>query len=142
MRADQPRSDSDDQPGASMQLAAKMLRRGDDLCTVAELTGVPVALLELLQREQHRRPHRRRHRLRRRGHQLSVQLVLTVLLLEFVAVSGITVAVTGLINHHIILAITSGVAAVALTVAAWVLIRRSRLPGPPPQAPPGNDPRQ
>ena len=71
-----------------MRLAAALLRRGQDLATVAERTGVPVPLLELMLADQNPQPPRR---IRVGAPAVTLRLTVTVLIVEFLAFCSFTV---------------------------------------------------
>lgn len=59
MAAERPPADRDRRGSIRMHLAARMLRRGDEVSTVAATTGVPVPLLGLVHDELHHQQLRR-----------------------------------------------------------------------------------
>lgn len=126
MTPEQSRPDGDHRGSTRMRLAAALLRRGQDLPTVAERTGVPVPLLELLLAEQQTPPRRPLPRL---GHAaVTLRMTVTVLIVEFLAFCSLTVSITAMLERAPNVGVVSGALGVALIVAAWSLIRRSRPP--------------
>jgi hypothetical protein len=110
-----------------MLRAAGMLRRGEDIVAVAALTGVSVALLELLRtdlaqdtgthHQQGLAPPERQRRSWPRW-----RLVVLVVI-ELVAMANIAAAVTALVRHSTGLGVLSGVVAITLTLIILLLIR-------------------
>jgi Kef-type K+ transport system membrane component KefB len=103
--------DSDRQAGQRMQLAALMLRRGDDFDEIADATDVPFAMLELLRDQLD-------HRVARACH-----VILTAVIIEVVAVANILTCVLTLIRHDSGLGVLTGVIATVLIVAAYLVAR-------------------
>ena len=106
-----------------MLLAAAMLRRGDSIVSVADETGVPVALLDLMSRETQAwitpvvlPPG---EALRRRRFNLTVSLIGTA------AIADTATCVASLLHHLTAVGVFSGAAAVALTAAIRLLGRAS-----------------
>lgn len=102
-----------------------MLRRGDDYSDIAELTGVPPALLEIIDRElnataryarcaEERRVARARHTRR---------CLLAVLA---GAIANIVACILALIQPGTALTMFTALAAATITAAFWLLARTSR----------------
>lgn len=53
-------------------------------------------------------------------------MIVTVLIIEFLAFCNLTVSVTAFIGHRQVLGVTTGVVAVVLIGAAWLVIRTGR----------------
>lgn len=107
-------------------MAAALLRRGQDVLSVSERTGVPVPLLELLL-EEHQPPPRRSPP-RPGGPPVTLRMAVTVLVVDFLAFCSLTVCVTAFLERQPDIGVVSGFSALILIVAAWWLIRRHRLP--------------
>jgi hypothetical protein len=138
-------------------LAAAMLRRGDDIDQIAQVTGVPRALIELIRDEldkgetergelHDRVDPRLGKRLRRRWRRSpqARQLITMTVIVEFAASANIVASITALIQHSVNLGVLTGVVALALILAVWTLVRavtptKPTPPRPPPPAPGARD---
>jgi hypothetical protein len=130
-------------------LAAAMLRRGDDVDQIVEVTDVPRALIELIRDEldkgepegrklQHRVNPRLggRRRRRRQGTRQTRQLIIVTVIIEGAASANIVASITALIQHSVNVGVLTGVVALALTLALWTLLRAVTPPKPTTQHPP------
>lgn len=121
-----PDADDDRRASVRMQLAALMLRRGDDVGDVAVATDVPVAMLDLLRGEvadeadlnQQRRAAVHYARRRRR-------VVAAVLIIEVAAVANIILCITALIRHDAGLGILASLIPAALVLAVYAVAKYS-----------------
>ena len=126
-----------------MQLAALMLRRGDDVNVVAADTEVPVAMLELLRAEleaaaEHSQ-NLRWEAYRRRSARIRRTIIVAVSI-EVVALANIVACITAFLRHDRGLGLVTGVVAAALMIAVYLigrpLARTLRPPAADHQAPP------
>jgi len=122
-----PRADHDHRASLRTRYAAILLDRGEDLAVVSAITGVPIALLELIRDERFEQDVHDRDVVRWQAHRTrSVKArwaLVAVVLIDVVAVVNIGVCVTALYYRRADLVVLTGVVAGALVLAVWVLER-------------------
>lgn len=111
--------DPDRGPSPRIILAAILLREGHDLDDVAELTGVPAALLTLALHEP-----RQQRAIRSPGPPHPRRVPVTVALIEAGAIVNAIASVLAITRHNPVLALLSSAGAVLLTVTLWHLAQR------------------
>jgi len=99
-----------------MQLAAAMLRRGDDIDRVAAISDVPYALLDLSGTSSDRRSTAEELRPGRRTRRAS-QRFIAVVIFEIAATANIAGCVVALLRHDTDLGVLTAVIAGSLTLA-------------------------
>ncbi len=116
--------DRETRPSHRTLLAAALLREGDDVDWVCEVTGVPVALLELIRDENtpseclHGVPPVGKARLR-----FARMAIVLVVALELAAAANLIVYLSALIQHRPAVAVLTGLLEAVLITALWASIR-------------------
>jgi len=115
-----PAPDRDHRASLRILLAANLLRRGEDLAHVSEVTGVPVALAELIQAEQVPEHNPSRDRA---GWEVQQQrlvrkrmLVFVVVVIDVAALANLVVGITALYQRSAALGVVTGIIALVVVL--------------------------
>lgn len=134
----------DQQASQRVRLATLMMRRGDALGDIAAATDVPVAMLQLLRAEQKDAATDRQEQRWDNNHRrvtYARRVILTVAIIDVAATANIIACVTALIHHNHRLGALTGLLAIALLAAVYLVAKpaartlrppvRGRRPPPP-----------
>jgi uncharacterized integral membrane protein len=143
-----PDPDGDHRGSRRILLATVLLRRGDDPESIADITGVPIAMLELIRAHDRtperdkdrgpevgedageRYPHNRRTESPQGRSARARWVVIALVILEVVAVANVLACATALFRGSTDLGVLTGLVALALTGGVFLLARAARSPAP------------